>query len=74
MEMWSDPQNAGFLEAARTGVLSGYPGPITPASTELGTRNPSLTMVLRMVVDGWSIDEAVAEAQQVAEDIYSKYE
>lgn len=73
MEMWNDPQNAGFLDAARTGVLSGYPGPITSASSELGTRNPSLTMVLRVIVDGWSIDEAVAEAQQVGEDIYSKY-
>ncbi len=74
MEMWNDPQNAGFLDAARTGVLPAYPGPITPASTELGTRNPSLTMVLRVIVDGWSMDEAIAEAQQVAEDIYSKYE
>lgn len=74
MEMWSDPQNAGFLDAARTGVLGGHPGPITPASAELGTRNPSLTMVLRVVVDGWTIDEAVEEAEQVATDIYSKYE
>ncbi len=74
MEMWNDPQNAGFLEAAKTGVLGGYPGPITPASTELNTRNPSLTMVLRVVVDGWTKEEAIAEAQQVATDIYSKYE
>lgn len=74
MEMWNDPQNAGFLEAARTGVLGGHPGPITPASAELGTRNPSLTMVLRVIIDGWTIDRAVEEAEQVATDIYSKYE
>jgi ABC-type glycerol-3-phosphate transport system substrate-binding protein len=74
MEIWQDPQKAGFLEGAKTGVLSGHPGPVTPAASELGTRNPSLTMVLRTVIDGWSIEEAVAEAEQVALDVYSKYE
>ncbi len=74
MEIWQDPQKAGFLEGAKTGVLTGHPGPVTPAASELGTRNPSLTMVLRTVIDGWSIEEAVAEAEQVALDVYSKYE
>lgn len=73
MEMWNDPKRAGFLEAAKTGVLTGYPGPVTPAATELASRNPALAMILRVLVDDWSIDDAVVEAQQVAEDIYSKY-
>lgn len=74
MEMWSDPQRAGFLEAAKTGVLSAHPSPITPASSELLSRNPTLAMVLRVIIDGWTPEEAIAEAETVAEDIYSKYD
>lgn len=74
MEMWSDPQRAGFLQAAKTGVLAAHPGPITPASSELASRNPTLAMVLRVVIDGWTIEEAIAEAETVALDIYSKYD
>jgi multiple sugar transport system substrate-binding protein len=74
MEMWSDPQRAGFLEAAKTGVLAAHPGPITPASSELGSRNPTLAMVLRVVIDGYTVEEAIEEAEQVALDIYSKYD
>jgi multiple sugar transport system substrate-binding protein len=74
MEMWKDPKRAGFLEGAKTGVLGGYPGPITPASAELGSLVPATSMVLRVLIDGWTIDEAVEEAEQVAKDVYSKYE
>ncbi|MEX1019232.1 MAG: extracellular solute-binding protein [Litorilinea sp.] len=74
MEMWDDPQRAGFLEAAKTGVLSAHPSPITPASSELLSRNPTLAMVLRVIIDEWTMEEAIAEAETVAMDIYSKYD
>jgi multiple sugar transport system substrate-binding protein len=74
MDTWQDPQRAGFLEASKTGILTGYPGPVTPAASELGSRNPTLAMVLRVIIDGWTIEQAVEEADQVANDIYSKYE
>ena len=73
METWSNPQRAGFLDAAKNGVLGGYPGPLTPASAELGSLVPAVSMVLRVIVDGWTVDEAVEEAEQVANDVYSKY-
>jgi multiple sugar transport system substrate-binding protein len=73
MELWNDPKRAGFLNAAKNGVLGGYPGPITPASSELGTLVPTISMILRVIVDGWTVDQAVEEAEKVATDVYSKY-
>jgi hypothetical protein len=73
MEIWSDPQRAGFLNAAKNGVLGGYPGPLTVAYSELDTFVPCTSMVLRVLIDGWTVDEAVAEAEQVAKDIYAKH-
>ncbi len=73
MEIWSDPKRAGFLEGSKTGVMSGYPGPVTPAAAELDSLVPATSMVLRVLVDGWTVDEAVEEAEQVANDVYSKY-
>lgn len=73
MEVWKDPQRAGFLEAAKTGIMGGYPGPLTPASAELDSRVPTISMILRVLVDKWSIDQAVEEAEKVAKDIYGKY-
>jgi ABC-type glycerol-3-phosphate transport system substrate-binding protein len=72
-EVWSNPQRKGFLEAAKTGVRGGYPGHDTPASAELGTRTPWLTMATRMVVDGWTPTQAMEELDQIARDVYSKY-
>jgi ABC-type glycerol-3-phosphate transport system substrate-binding protein len=73
MEIWSDPQRAGFLDAAKNGVLGGYPGPLTVAYSELDTFVPCTSMVLRVIVDGWTVDEAIEEAEQVAKEIYAKY-
>jgi len=72
-EVWSNPQRKGFLEAAKTGVRGGYPGHDTPATAELGTRTPWLTMATRMVVDGWTPTQAMEELDQIARDVYSKY-
>jgi multiple sugar transport system substrate-binding protein len=73
MEVWQDPKRAGFLDAAKNGVLAGYPGPITPAFAELDSLVLSTAMVLRVIIDGWTVDEAVEEAEQIALDVYSKH-
>jgi ABC-type glycerol-3-phosphate transport system substrate-binding protein len=72
-EVWKNPQRKGFLDAAKTGVLSGYPGEPNPAFTELGSRTPYLQMAIRLVVDNWSIDQAIDEVDGIAKDIYSKH-
>jgi hypothetical protein len=73
METWKDPKRAGFLEAAKNGVLAGHPGPITPAYAEFDSLMPSTSMVLRVIIDGWTVDEAVEEQEQIANDVYGKY-
>lgn len=74
MDIWKDPQRAGFLEGAKNGIMTGYPGPITPAASELDSRVPVVSMILRVLVDKFSVDDAIAEAEKVANDVYSKYQ
>jgi multiple sugar transport system substrate-binding protein len=72
-EVWKNPQRKGFLDAAKTGILDGYPGEPTAAYTELGSRTPFLQMAIRLVVDNWTVDQAIEEVDQIAKDIYSKH-
>ena len=37
LEIWKNPQRKGFLDAVKTGILLGYPGPPTPAYSEFNT-------------------------------------
>ncbi|HEY3107344.1 MAG TPA: extracellular solute-binding protein [Chloroflexota bacterium] len=71
--VWQNPQRKGFLDAVKTGVIAGYPGESTEAAAELGTRNPFLTMGIRMAVDKWTPQQAIDELDKVARDVYSKY-
>jgi len=73
MDIWKNPQRRGFLEAAKTGVLDGYPGEPTPAYAELSTRYPVMTMITRVIVDRWPIPQAIDEVEKIARDVYSKY-
>src|SRR5207244_12516753 len=68
--VWQNPQRKGFLDAAKTGVIAGYPGEPTQANAELGTRVPFLTMAIRMVVDKWTPEQAMDELDKIARDIY----
>jgi len=73
LEIWKNPQRGGFLEAAKTGILDGYPGRPTPALAELGNQVPVLGMVIRVIVDKWSPKQAIDELVKIAEPIYAKY-
>ncbi len=73
LEIWKNPQRKGFLDAAKTGITRGFPGPQTPAFAEFYTRQPLISAAARMVVDNWSPEQAHEELAKVAEDVYSKY-
>ena len=73
LEIWKDPKRQGFLQAVKTGILSGYPGPPTPAYSELNTRVPLISAAARMAVEGWSVEQALDELAKTVEDVYSKY-
>ncbi len=74
LEIWKNPQRGGFLEAAKTGILDGYPGRPTPALAELGNQVPVLGMVIRVIVDKWTPKQAIDELVKIAEPIYAKYD
>jgi ABC-type glycerol-3-phosphate transport system substrate-binding protein len=73
LEIWKNPQRKGFLEAAKTGVLQGHPGQPSQAYSEFGNRQPLISAMARMVVDGWSVEQALDELAKTAEDVFSKY-
>lgn len=73
LEIWKNPQRGAFLDAAKTGVNSAHPGLPTAAFSELGTRNPMLTMVMRVIIDKWTPEKAVEEMHGIAKDVYSKH-
>lgn len=73
LDIWKDPRRGGFLEAAKTGILGGYPGPQTPAWAEFGTRTPYINMMARVIVEKWEPQRAVEEQDKVMKDIYAKH-
>jgi hypothetical protein len=73
LEIWKNPQRKGFLDAAKTGILLGHPGPPTPAYSEFNTRVPLISAAARMAVEGWSPEQALDELAKTAEDVFSKY-
>jgi multiple sugar transport system substrate-binding protein len=73
LEIWKNPQRKGFLDAAKTGILQGYPGKPSQAYSEFNNRQPLISAMARMVVDGWTPEKALDELAQTAEDTFSKY-
>jgi multiple sugar transport system substrate-binding protein len=73
LDIWKNPQRGGFLEAAKTGILGGYPGEPTPANAELGTRTPFLAMLGRVIIEKWEPKAAIEELEKVAKEIYAKH-
>jgi hypothetical protein len=57
----------------KTGILQGYPGKPSQAYSEFNNRQPLISAMARMVVDGWTPEKALDELAQTAEDTFSKY-
>jgi multiple sugar transport system substrate-binding protein len=73
LDIWKDPKRGGFLEAAKTGILGGFPGPETQAWNEFGSRTPYINMLARVIVEKWDPKKAIEEQAKVQKDIYAKY-
>jgi len=73
MEIWKNPQRKGFLDAAKTGILQGHPGPPSQAYSEFTNRQPLISAAARMAVEGWTAEQALDELAKTAEDVFSKY-
>jgi multiple sugar transport system substrate-binding protein len=73
LEVWKNPQRGAFLDAVKTGITAGWPGAPTAAFNEVNTRNPMVTMAMRVIVDKWPAEKAVDELDQIARDVYKKH-
>jgi ABC-type glycerol-3-phosphate transport system substrate-binding protein len=75
LPMW-EGKRAQFNLAANIGVYSGYPAPFDNAAmAELGSGNnaPVGSMVVRVLIDGWTPEEAIAESDEFAKRVFEKY-
>ncbi len=67
------PVHQGLLDLANNGTFGAFPDTDNPAFAEYQTNFLSPRMVQRVVVDGVSIDDAIAETQAACQAIYDKY-
>jgi multiple sugar transport system substrate-binding protein len=68
------PVHAGLYDLALNGTPQGFPDVNNAAFAEYQTNFLTPKMVQRIVVDGLSIDESIAETQAACQAIYDKYE
>ncbi len=67
------PVHVGLLDAALNGTAGAFPDVANAAFAEYQTNFLTPRMIQRIVVDGLSIDESVAETQEACQTIYDKY-
>jgi len=75
LPMWTGTR-AAFNLAAQIGSYTGYPAPYDNAAiSELSGSpdSPIGTAVVRVLIDGWSPEEAIAEADTFSKRVFEKY-
>jgi ABC-type glycerol-3-phosphate transport system substrate-binding protein len=75
LSMWEGKRGA-FNLAAQIGVYGGYPAPYDNAAmAELGGSpdSPIGSMVVRVLIDGYSPEEAILEADEFSKRVFEKY-
>lgn len=75
LPMW-EGKRAAFNLAAQIGSYPGYPAPFDNAAiSELNGSpdSPIGSMVVRVLIDGWSPEEAIAEADSFSKRVFQKY-
>jgi len=71
--MWQEPNRQVLASQASQTVVTGYPGPITPWAVAARTDGVAGTMIRRVLLDGWRIDEAVVDANEVLQQMYDQW-
>lgn len=65
--------HAGLLDLARNGTPDGFPDVANAALAEYQTNFLTPRMIQRIVVDGLSIEDSIAETQEACQAIYDKH-
>lgn len=71
--IFQEPVHAGLLNLVENGSAPGAPDVYNTAYADFSANFIIPKMVQRVVVDGMSIDDAIAEAQEQGQLIYDKY-
>lgn len=73
-DVWDEPVHGGLADLVQNGTAPAYPDVYNSAYADFQTNFIVPRMVQRVVVDGYSLDEAMDEAQEQGQLIYDKYE
>ncbi|MGE3798372.1 MAG: ABC transporter substrate-binding protein [Thermomicrobiales bacterium] len=71
--IFTEPVHGGLLDLVKNGTAPGFPDVYNTAYADLSANFIIPKMIQRVVVDGMSIDDAMAEAQEQGQLIYDKY-
>ncbi len=74
LPMWTG-KRAAFNLAAQIGTYGGYPAPYDNAAmAELnGPDSPVGSMMVRVLIDGWTPEEAISEVDDFSKRVFEKY-
>lgn len=73
-DVWDEPVHGGLADLVQNGTAPAYPDVYNSAYADFQTNFIVPRMVQRVVVDGYSLDEAMDEAQEQGQLIYDKYD
>ena len=73
-ELWQRPHLKDVAEMVPYTYAVGYPGPTTPWALEALQTDLIPQLIRRVLVDGWSNDEAIQEADQTLWQIYERWQ
>lgn len=64
---------SGLLKAIEKSRVQGWPGPYTPAAADIASEYVLTDMMVSVVADGVSCEDAIAAATTKIEEIYARY-
>lgn len=72
---WKDPYKKAFAEmGAKYGVYEGWPGPPTAAAGEIFAGYVLSDMIQKVIVEGWTSEQALEWGFEKAKGIYARWE
>jgi multiple sugar transport system substrate-binding protein len=72
-DAFKDPVHAGLLDLVQNGTAPGYPDVNNAALADFNNNFIVPKMVQRVVIDNFTLDQALDEAQKAGDAIYAKY-
>lgn len=72
--LWQEPNLRVLADQAPNTADAGYPGPVTPWALEARSNAVIGTMIQRVLLEGWSHDDAIAEADAALWALYESWQ